>query len=84
VKDRIPCVVPFCRRTAAREHFPDATEIICYKCGRLAPRARKLWRALYRQAAKQGWRVSDRQHRRLDRVWESFKRAAILAAGATP
>ena len=29
--ERIPCVVPFCRRTAARDKHPDASEIICWK-----------------------------------------------------
>lgn len=27
--DRIPCCIPFCRRTAARTKFPKSTEYIC-------------------------------------------------------
>lgn len=33
---RIPCSVPFCGRTASRERFPDASEIICGKHWRMA------------------------------------------------
>lgn len=29
---RIPCVVPFCRRTASAEKYGDNAEIICRKC----------------------------------------------------
>lgn len=34
--DRIPCCVPFCRRTASRDRFPDCDEIICGKHWRMA------------------------------------------------
>jgi hypothetical protein len=33
---RIPCSVPFCRRTASRDRHPNCTEIICGKHWRLA------------------------------------------------
>lgn len=39
--DRVKCSVPFCRRTAARLHFPDHEEIICGKHYQLAS---KVWR----------------------------------------
>lgn len=35
--DRIPCCIPFCRRTAPASRFPDCSEIICGKHWRLAP-----------------------------------------------
>lgn len=38
MSNRIACCVPFCRRTAKREAF---TEIICGKCWRKAPKARR-------------------------------------------
>lgn len=80
--DRIPCAIPFCRRTAARAKYPDATEIICGKCGRRAPRRLRM---LYRKAARRWWSGEDRSAKntaRCDRLWEKFKAAAI--AGATP
>ncbi|PZU95534.1 MAG: hypothetical protein DI527_00565 [Chelatococcus sp.] len=33
---RIPCCIPFCRRTASKEKFPDCEEIICGKHWRMA------------------------------------------------
>ena len=41
MEDRIPCCVPFCRRTASRAKFPGCTEIICGKHWRMAP---QVWR----------------------------------------
>jgi hypothetical protein len=41
--DRIPCCVPFCRRTAPRTgKFDRCTKIICGKHWRLARRSRRL------------------------------------------
>ena len=28
--DRVPCCIPFCKRTAARAKHPGVVEIICY------------------------------------------------------
>ncbi len=39
MSDRIPCINPRCRRTAAREKHPNANEIVCGKCWRLLPKA---------------------------------------------
>ena len=36
--ERIKCVVPHCRRTASKERFPTAEEIICGKHWRMIPR----------------------------------------------
>jgi hypothetical protein len=41
--DRIPCCVPFCRRTGARIRFPDAEEIICGKHGNKAEGGTANW-----------------------------------------
>lgn len=41
--DRLPCCVPFCRRTAPRSgKFEHCAEIICGKHWRLARRSRRL------------------------------------------
>lgn len=59
---RIPCCVPFCRRTAAAERHPTSEEIICGKCWRRIPaplRARR--RALLRRSEK----VNRLIHRRV-------------------
>ena len=48
---RIACAIPFCRRTAPAEKFPD-DEIICGKCWRMAdPALRRGNRELYRIVA---------------------------------
>jgi hypothetical protein len=81
--DRIPCVVPFCRRTAARAKMPDASEIICGKCGRRAPRERAFYRALQRDMKgkeRKGMLLNARGWRRMERGWERFKAAVIMAA----
>ena len=82
--DRIPCCVPFCRRTAARAKMPDASEIICGKHGRMAKRERALWRAVHKQVMRQGERVSERQWRRYNRVWDRFVAACTKAAADAP
>lgn len=35
--DRIKCLNPRCRRTAARAKYPDCTDIICQKCWKVVP-----------------------------------------------
>ncbi len=93
--DRIPCCVPYCRRTAAREKFPGCTEIICGKHARMAPRTIRLrYRKLFRRYRKNLGGMEYWEHpagsllriegvrlaRILDRLWERYKAAAIQAA----
>lgn len=60
MSDRIPCVVPHCRRTARREPADDeTTEVICGKHWRMIDKA---VRARHKQMKRrQDW---------LDRQWE--------------
>lgn len=45
--DRIPCLNPNCRRTAAQDKFPGSDSIICGKCWRALPaRYRARWKQL--------------------------------------
>ncbi|WP_048902683.1 hypothetical protein [Agrobacterium pusense] len=45
--DRIPCINPNCRCTAAQDRFPGSTSIICGKCWRAIPaRYRARWKQL--------------------------------------
>lgn len=81
--DRIPCVVPFCKRTGNRAKMPDAVEVICGKCSRRAPRRLRLLYRKARRALERG-RNSERAWRQVDRLWDQLKAAAIAAAGATP
>ncbi len=78
--DRIPCLVPFCRRTAARERFPEAEEIICGKHWRMSAwRTRKLYYGVRRKLRR--W-PNDERLRRLEwRLWERCKRQILQAAG---
>lgn len=92
---RIPCVVPFCRRTANAAKFPGCTEVICGKHGRMAPRTLRLrYRKLFRRYRKNLGGLEYWQHpagsplriegarlaRILDRLFERYKQAAIEAA----
>lgn len=80
--ERIPCVVPFCRRTASRDKHPDATEIICWKHYRLA---RKRLRRLMTLARRRWERdQSDKNGARCWRLWSAIKAECIEAAGAMP
>lgn len=73
--DRLPCVVPFCRRTAARERYPGASEWIC---GKHWPQTRARLRRLYRRAVARFKREpSERGHRRCLRLWEALKAEAM-------
>jgi hypothetical protein len=76
---RIPCAVPFCRRTAPREKFPDASEIMCGRCWRRARRSRRLLFARLRRRWRDG-RANARDMRVLDRLWESIKAEVIARA----
>lgn len=56
--DRIPCCIPFCRRTAARDKHPNCTEIICGRCWRegIPKAARMVYSRAYRTATRVGER----------------------------
>jgi len=73
---RIPCIVDGCRRTAAREKHPHATEIICGKHWQIIPRMK---RAIYRRACKRYQRRPTEQNDAACwRLWKVMKRHAIL------
>lgn len=38
MSDRLRCVNPNCRRTAAQEKFPESDSICCAKCWKLLPK----------------------------------------------
>lgn len=88
--DRIPCCVPFCRRTAARQHYPDAEEIICGKhfrttSGTLRRRMTKIRRTWKRELAR-NYTFANTKIERLwaldHRLWARIKKQAIeLAVG---
>lgn len=94
--DRIPCCVPFCRRTAARDRFPNCDEIICGKHWRMAPaswrrRQARLGRMYRRRYGGRGyWEFPGGSSDRLaclklanmcNAMWNRCKKAAIEAAG---
>jgi hypothetical protein len=83
---RIPCAVPFCKRTADPAKIPGATEMICRTHGRAVPeRLRKLYRAHLKLEFGPGalTPLTNKQIRRGERLWLRFKQAAIAAAGVT-
>jgi hypothetical protein len=60
VPDRIPCLNPNCRRTAAQDKYPGSFHIICGKCWRaLPPRYRARWKQL-----KARWKKIERSMRK--------------------
>ncbi len=84
MSDRIPCCVPYCRRTASRTKFVDSEEIICGPHWRAIPapirarrrqlqaRARKVERLLMRRGFrhKPGLVTKvDGMQRAFDRLW---------------
>jgi hypothetical protein len=77
MNSRIPCCVPFCKRTAPRSRFPDAGEIICGKHWRLIDkRVRALHRAyLRRERAGKPFNFAASFWN-----WQRCKRQAIEAA----
>lgn len=91
IPGRIPCVVPFCRRTA-KDKGEGFTEVICAKHWRpIDARLRRRYKAM--QRAVQPFLDVDpdtlsadkaaevhRSIRRLDVWWELMKRQAIEAA----
>jgi hypothetical protein len=92
---RLRCCVPYCRRSASRDKFPNVDEIICGKHWRLAPKAwrvrkRKIERYYRRHFGDQGYwnfppgsarRLKAVQAHRLDNLmWDRIKRHAIEVA----
>lgn len=81
--DRIPCSVPFCRRTAPKKKFPEpGTEIICGKHWRLADvRARRLYSLAWRKYRRTG---GERYMRIICSCWRRvLKQATERSAGIT-
>lgn len=93
MSDRIPCINPRCRRTAARDKYPDSEEIICGKCFRALPAGlraehRRFWRE-YRKWERRILRTSDplkaqRMHdilnrwgAMLDGNWHAIRRTVV-------
>lgn len=74
--DRLPCIVPFCRRTAPAGIY---SEIICAPHWRMVGHRTK-W--LYAAVKRRLRRVptDDARRRQRDRVWARCKREAIEAA----
>ena len=86
MKDRIPCLVPFCRRSAPLERFSLSEEIMCGAHWRLVDRSLRRrdarLRRLLRRARNEA--VEDRVYDLLSRVWSRARRQAIeRAAGIT-
>ena len=78
-QDRIPCCVPFCKRTASKERFPHADEIICGKHWRAVGRRTKwLYRAVRRKLKR--WPNDEHYHDISSRNWQVCRREAIEAA----
>jgi hypothetical protein len=86
MSDRIPCCVPFCRRTASLAKFPDAGEIICGKHYRLSSavlrrRFRKIRRRIERGPLKGDTMATLERLERLDlALWTRIKAQAIERA----
>lgn len=76
--DRIPCCIPFCRRTAAREKVGAATEIICGRHWRLAD---TIERRVYRRARSRAVRTQQpAAFTAADRIWARMKRVVTERA----
>lgn len=100
MSNRICCLNPNCKRTAAEERHPGSTYIVCAKCWRTMPRTFKdRWKTLNARSRK-----LDRMHRKpsfnrpermrqwsrlaaiYDRSWAALTAALTLywTAGPTP
>jgi len=76
--DRIACINPNCRRTAARDKHPGSTWIICGKCWKALPdRTRKRWKQLNAR-----WRKVERTMRKRNTVPETWNRIVDRLEGA--
>ena len=77
--DRIPCIVPFCRRTAPAAKYPPDTRIICGKHWQRTPKA---YRRAYNRAMRRWNRGNpDAMRPVMYRLWDRMARAAVEAAG---
>jgi hypothetical protein len=92
--ERMPCVVPFCRRTLSLEKYPNTSEFLCGKHYRLARRTtRARYRKLERAAGKYPLTIwcykpgsperlaAVKAHRAAALGWRRVKAEAIEAAG---
>lgn len=78
--DRIPCEVPFCRRTAPAAKFEEGSRIICGKHSRLADTKTRGLYKLARRRLKAN--AADESARRvMCSTWERMRRQAIERAG---
>lgn len=68
VSDRIPCINPRCRRTAAASKYEPGEEIICRTCFRLLPRS-----------VADRYRALRRRERRLLRLIDKRIRARSIS-----
>ena len=78
---RLPCIVPFCRRSAPKDRWPGATEYLCPKHYPLA--SKTLRRRLQRIKRRYGptATITHNRARALSyRLWERIKARAIEAA----
>lgn len=87
--DRIPCAVPFCRRTFSREKHPRATWMVCGDHWRMAPkRLRQAYSLMLRRYRRlpieKPTPLIWRKFRQLERMAERVRDAAIAAAAAAP
>lgn len=77
MSERIPCIKPGCRRTAAAEKYAPGAEIICAKCFRALPESfrkehRRCWREIRkweRRIAKTSDEIRRQKMHRIRRMW---------------
>jgi hypothetical protein len=77
MSDRIPCCVPFCKRTAPKARWPHAFEWICSKHWRLVDLDARRLNSAYLRRERKGKPVNSPTpywH------WQRCKRQAIEAA----
>lgn len=82
---RIPCVVPFCQRTAPSEKFEEGSEIICGKHFRMIDRRlrnRHRWmRRWEKRHDPETYRNPSKAWETGCKIWELCKSQAIRARG---
>lgn len=77
--DRVPCCVPFCRRTIARDRLPsEHAEWICGRHWPAVPKHHKRRLRQIERIAKRTRRLSSIML--AQRIWERCKREAIERA----
>lgn len=81
--DRIPCCIPFCKRTGSRAKFPNCSEFMCGKHYQLGSRTLRRRRAKLRRRMLRT-RGDTRDAQRLSaldwRLWDRIKAQAIERA----